>query len=392
MARRRLQKELEEVRCSWDTRLVDDNLFCWHIRGLRGGCIEIRFPKDYPFKPPCIATIPNDDGEEVPLCKMLGFDRSLIKNSHGGLIHSRWSPTLTVARLLTEPVEPCNAFGSFLDALQIPNKDALLVSIGCGGSVMRQKYPPIMQAAFKGGKSCFLLLIDPHLLLTSSRLAVVSGNNFTIMFQQRTLTKLDVPPLQRIIRAFREQGGEVHVRDHRGASFRGALYPITARLDCLTSPAPGKLRSGGFQQEDRCVMTITEPSQTCVCVRRACACCRQCILTIVSSASGIIELDEIVHKILEMTITKPNEMGEDVLNHAEEVGLSINRVSAEERRRRQVGSVSASQGRLDLTPSEAPMCSESDRKIVELDGGLTLATSRRFEPEVQWCECDPLPG
>ena len=127
-------------------------------------------------------------------------------------------------------------------------------------------------------------------------------------------------------------------------------------------------------------------------MRRACACCRQCILTIVSSASGIIELDEIVHKILEMTITKPNEMGEDVLNHAEEVGLSINRVSAEERRRRQVGSVSASQGRLDLTPSEAPMCSESDRKIVELDGGLTLATSRRFEPEVQWCECDPLPG
>ena len=61
-------------------------------------------------------------------------------------------------------------------------------------------------------------------------------------------------------------------------------------------------------------MTITEPSQTCVCVRRACACCRQCILTIVSSASGIIELDEIVHKILEMTITKPNEMGEDVLD------------------------------------------------------------------------------
>lgn len=256
---RRLQKELEEVQCNWDTRPIDDNLFCWHIRDLRGGCIEVRFPEDYPFKPPSIASIPNDDGEKVPLCKMLGFDRSWIDGNE-------WSPHLTVAKILAVPViEPCNALGAFLDALQIPEKDAMLVSIGCGGSVMRQKYPPVMQAAFKDGKSCFLLLIDPQLLLTSSRSAVVSGNNFTIVFQQRSLTKLDVPALQRIIRVFREQGGEVHVRDHRGAAYRGVHYPIMQKLDCLTSPA-GKLRSGGLLQEDRCVLTITAPSQTCVCV------------------------------------------------------------------------------------------------------------------------------
>ena len=89
-------------------------------------------------------------------------------------------------------------------------------------------------------------------------------------------------------------------------------------------------------------------------------------------------------------MNKPDEVGEDVLNHAGTVCDSyvFNRVDDEVRGRRPAGMYPMSGYN---TPSKM-LCSESDRKIVELDGGMHLVPSRRLAPRFTWCECDLLPG
>jgi len=236
-----------------------------------------------------------------------------------------WSPALTVPRLLAIPPRPSNSL-AFLDALPCADDmSVLFISVGCGGPIMRQKYPPPIQALHASGRTCCLVLIDPHLFadgrgafqgtVLSDSLAYASGPNYRIVYAQIALRKQDLDPFRDAVHAFREQGCDVHLRDHRGghgAAFGGIDYPLTRHL-----------RADVPKYSD----------------------------------AGAIVRDAIVDDILAATVGNPSSVCDDklddLLNATGSVGSSINAL------------------RFRATAL--------DHQIVQLDGGVWISKQKRFE-------------
>jgi hypothetical protein len=202
---------------------------------------------------------------------------------------------------------------------------------------MRQKYPPPIQALHASGRTCCIVLIDPHLFaigreafqgtVLSDSLAYASGPNYRIVYAQVALRKQDLDPFRDAVNAFREQGCNVHLRDHRGHDFGGIVYPLTHHLHADVPEYP--------------------------------------------SEAGAIVRDAIVDDILAATVRNPNSVCDDLLNATRTVGCSINSVCEEARERA-------------LSPwrvkAEGPFRATAvDHQIVELDGGVGTSKLKRFE-------------
>jgi hypothetical protein len=349
---KRVQKELAELRGGIDGMEVgveeleptQTGLMPHHVRdalmwsiSLRGGRVRVCFPPDYPFSPPRFEECANEAGDVIPLCELLGFPRWQVRKGW-------WSPALTVPRLLAIPPRPSNSL-AFLDALPCADDmSVLFISVGCGGPIMRQKYPPPIQALHASGRTCCLVLIDPHLFadgrgafqgtVLSDSLAYASGPNYRIVYAQIALRKQDLDPFRDAVHAFREQGCDVHLRDHRGghgAAFGGIDYPLTRHLRA----------------------DVPEYSD-----------------------AGAIVRDAIVDDILAATVGNPSSVCDDLLNAKRCVGSSINAVTTEEQEAHLRLKFPFTVGRNGKEPFRATAV---DHQIVQLDGGVYASKLKRFE-------------
>jgi hypothetical protein len=198
---------------------------------------------------------------------------------------------------------------------------------------MRQKYPPPIQALHASGRTCCIVLIDPHLFadgrgafqgtVLSDSLAYASGPNYRIVYAQVALRKQDLDPFRDAVNAFRERGCNVHLRDHREHDFGGIAYPLTHHLRADVPEYP--------------------------------------------SEAGAIVRDAIVDDILAATVGNPNSVCDDLLNATGTVGWSIVAVN-----RRARG--------LPVDPRARGLSATGvENQIVELDGGVATSKLKRFE-------------
>jgi len=344
---KRVQKELSELRGGIDGMEVgveeleptqtgfgprERDALMWSI-SLRGGRVRVCFPPDYPFRPPRFEECANEAGDVIPLSELLGFPPWTVR---GG-----WHPGMTVPRLLAIPPRPSNSL-AFLDALPCAeDMSVLFISVGCGGPIMRQKYPPPIQALHASGRTCCLVLIDPHLFadgrgafqgtVLSDSLAYASGPNYRIVYAQIALRKQDLDPFRDAVHAFREQGCDVHLRDHRGGhgcAFGGIDYPLIHHLRA----------------------DVPEYSD-----------------------AGAIVRDAIVDDILAATVGNPSSVCDDLLNATGSVGSSIIAVAQEQREAATIG------GYRPWGRKEPSRATAVDHQIVQLDGGVITSRMKRFE-------------
>ena len=138
--------------------------------------------------------------------------------------------------------------------------------------------------------------------------------------------------------AFREQGCDVHLRDHRGghgAAFGGIDYPLTRHLRA----------------------DVPEYSD-----------------------AGAIVRDAIVDDILAATVGNPSSVCDDklddLLNATGSVGSSINAVTTEEQEAHLRLKFPFTVGRNGKEPFRATAV---DHQIVQLDGGVWISKQKRFE-------------
>ena len=184
------------------------------------------------------------------------------------------------------------------------------------------------------------MLIDPHLFadgrgafqgtVLSDSLAYASGPNYRIVYAQIALRKQDLDPFRDAVNAFREQGCNVHLRDHRGNDFGGIAYPLTHHLRADVPEYP--------------------------------------------SEAGAIVRDAIVDDILAATVGNPNSVCDDLLNATGTVGSSINSVS-----RCMCDSCGNTFDLRMKLLKEQSRATAVDHQIVQLDGGVWTSKLKRFE-------------
>ncbi len=72
------------------------------------------------------------------------------------------------------------------------------------------------------------VLRTPNYRIDDPSFIVLTETKFSVA--QIALRKQDLDPFRDAVNAFREQGCNVHLRDHRGNDFGGIAYPLTHHL------------------------------------------------------------------------------------------------------------------------------------------------------------------
>ena len=103
--RKKLMKELEIVKNSFDVSLVDKNICKWHV-STKKATLEIIFPELYPFEPPFVYI---KKPTFTPTSKYITKDGALCLEY---LTPAIWSPTISIENLLVQIfsliIEPAN--------------------------------------------------------------------------------------------------------------------------------------------------------------------------------------------------------------------------------------------------------------------------------------------
>eukprot|EP00929_Paragymnodinium_shiwhaense_P058411 TRINITY_DN29245_c0_g1_i3.p1 TRINITY_DN29245_c0_g1~~TRINITY_DN29245_c0_g1_i3.p1 ORF type:complete len:213 (+),score=7.68 TRINITY_DN29245_c0_g1_i3:324-962(+) len=197
----------------------------------------------------------------------------------------------------------------------------VLISVGCGGPIVRQKYPPAVQAAYAAGHPVCLVMIDPclfcreHTTSSSATYVEKSGDRYTLLFEEIALVEEDLPLFQAAFGTLRARHCKVLLKDHRGAAFGGITYPLE---NILPSDHP------------------------------------ELHLT-----TATLERDSIVDDIFAVTLGDRVQVEEEMLNVVSTVGEAIN----------------ATELLLRTKPATS-----IERRIVSLDGGSARAKRMRFYP------------
>lgn len=232
-------KELENtnnstIHTSFLSETEEKSQITWTV-DVRHGRVVVSFPNDYPFQPPKFYSIPNKFDTVVPLHQFLFFSNPILY----------WSPAMKVVTLFQmektrEPRNWADVFRFQSESVNIHKRKVFMyVAVGCGGPIMRQLYPRIVQKKYENGSFVFVVLIDPNLFLVKSDFykdpMVISnsshyetGARFHIVYEERLLLNEDMEAFSNSLRRFKEENDcEIQIADYRGASFHGAVYPVT---------------------------------------------------------------------------------------------------------------------------------------------------------------------
>lgn len=221
---------------------------CEWILVKRGIPVGIRFTPDYPFRPPLfLPVLPQHTLQDIDF--LLGKGPEVIKGD--------WTPTMSAWEVLVEApgILPKTSLESTatsdgggrglgrsresLARLRLlkgtpPSASArrvAYISIGCGGPVMKSKYPPLVQHVHENGGEIVLILIDPQLtfspLLSEPRL--VQGPRFRAFLCDIGLrsTQEDVGEFCDVLEVLQDQNFHIWLEDWRGSAYGGLPYPLT---------------------------------------------------------------------------------------------------------------------------------------------------------------------
>ncbi len=192
----------------------------WDIM-LRGGKIRVTFLADFPFSGP-----PQVEAIEKPLYDLVA------KSSIRKLDKVTWTPAvLTLATGLLPVIQPKpepSFFAVNKERLAPPpgiEHGVAYICIGCGGPVMKQKYPHHIQTSVTEGKYVSMIFIDPFLTFDNES-AIHSDKRHTIAYVNEFMDERDYEALIPVLQQLHDRHFTIHLADHRGTKYGPIDYPL----------------------------------------------------------------------------------------------------------------------------------------------------------------------